>query len=545
MADSSIPEKAFLAALHSRLPQILPEFLMHQRWLGGKARGIRGVEVWDVVPVDRQNLRWYLVLVQVRYESGGADTYDIPLVRLPSAGAQTAFGEGAVLKFQHENVADDIVVADALSDEEFLSCLLEAIACTASYGGAKGEVRAISTKALSGLWQPAQGSLRPSFMKAEQSNSSVVYGQRLVLKIFRRLEAGINPDLEISSFLTERSSFQNIPPLAGHLEYLSKEGIRTSLGALQGYIINQGDAWQFTLGALSEYYQNAQGCTLAAGEIPRNPILALSEQAIPEAARRRIGPYLESAALLGRRTAELHTALASSQQDPAFAPEPLSEAGQQAFVISAMNLVTANFGLLRRLKNEMPDHIRKQADAVLSLEDDALRRFQLFRKRKLSAVLTRIHGDYHLGQVLFTGNDFVIIDFEGEPARSLEERRKKRSPLQDVAGMLRSFHYAAYAPLLKQEGARRPDERLQSLAPWGDYWQKWASAAFLKAYLETSRGLQFIPQNGEELAFLLDTYLLDKAVYELGYELNNRPSWVRIPLEGISQLLGDPGQTVR
>ena len=152
-------------------------------------------------------------------------------------------------------------------------------------------------------------------------------------------------------------------------------------------------------------------------------------------------------------------------------------------------------------------------------------------------MVTRIHGDYHLGQVLFTGSDFVIIDFEGEPARPLAERRKKRSPLQDVAGMLRSFHYAAYAPLLHANGTKLPQEKLQDLGNWARYWQRWVSAAFLKTYLEVSGSSNFIPNDREELALLLDLYLLDKAVYELGYELNNRPSWVRIPLDGISQLL--------
>ena len=186
----------------------------------------------------------------------------------------------------------------------------------------------------------------------------------------------------------------------------------------------------------------------------------------------------------------------------------------------------------------MPEHSRHDADTVLKLEDVARRRFQLLSGLNISATVTRIHGDYHLGQVLFTGSDFVIIDFEGEPARSLEERRKKRSPLQDVAGMLRSFHYAAYAPLLQQQsGESLTQEQLQTMGRHAQYWQKWVSAAFLKTYLEVSGNSNFIPQDREELALLLDLYLLDKAVYELGYELNNRPSWVRIPLDGISHLL--------
>ena len=223
--------------------------------------------------------------------------------------------------------------------------------------------------------------------------------------------------------------------------------------------------------------------------------------------------------------------------DPDFAPQPASEADHRAFAESAAQLLTANFDLLRRLKGGMPDQTRQEADKVLQLEEIARRRFQLLARVESAAMVTRIHGDYHLGQVLFTGSDFVIIDFEGEPARSLVERRRKRSPLQDVAGMLRSFHYAAYAPLLQEGNAERSS--YEELRSWAQYWQKWVSAAFLNSYLEVSRGAIFIPRRREVLALLLDAYLLDKAVYELGYELNNRPSWVRIPLDGISQLLQD------
>ncbi len=302
-------------------------------------------------------------------------------------------------------------------------------------------------------------------MNAEQSNSSVVYDKRLVLKMFRRVEPGLNPDLEIGVFLMEKSSFRNVPPLAGYIEYLDEHGATSSLGMLQGYVANQGDAWQFTLRALAEYYEAVpRSGGLGAGEIPRASLVALCGQPVPDEARRRIGAYLDSAALLGRRTAELHLALASRADDPDFAPQPSSEADHQAFAESAAQLLTANFDLLRRLKGGMPDQTRQEADEILRLEEIARRRLQLLARLKGSAMVTRIHGDYHLGQVLFTGSDFVIIDFEGEPARPLAERRKKRSPLQDVAGMLRSFHYAAYAPLLQERNAgSTPDEELRAL----------------------------------------------------------------------------------
>ncbi len=541
-SDYPIPEASFLAALHGRLPQELPQFLRHRRWFGSKARGIRAVEILDLVPVHGQTRCWYLALVVIRYDSGANDTYNLPLAR--TVDGPSMLEPASLLKLTHESFPEGIVLADALSDGQFLTCLLDSIAKGVSFRGVRGEVRATPTSALAALWKPSQEMLNPSLMKAEQSNSSVVYGERLVLKLFRRTEEGINPDLEIGSFLTEESTFRNVPPMAGYLEYLSDQGTRTALGILQGYVANQGDAWQFTLRALAEYYEMArQGGTLAASDLPRDSILALTDHAVPEAVRRRVGPYVESAARLGRRTAELHLALASARQNPALTPQPLSEVEQEEFVASALNLVTANFGLLRRLRDEMPAHLRREAGEVLNLEDKMRQRLQLLQGRISSVMLTRIHGDYHLGQVLFTGNDFVIIDFEGEPARSLQSRRRKRSPLQDVAGMLRSFHYAAYTPL--QGTAQPSDAALPSLRLWAFYWQKWVSAIFLNAYLETSRGAQFIPRSREDLALFLDTYLLDKAVYELGYELNNRPTWVRIPLEGISQLLSDTGQALK
>jgi len=536
MPTNSSPEDLFLAALRNSLPVALPQFLIKQRWFGGKARTISSVEVSDVIPFHSDTLRSYLILARVNYTSGPTETYDIPLVRAPHGPAQPS--DSSLLRVRARNFPEEIVLKDALTDENFLAHLLDVVANGVAVRGAGGQVRAVSTSALHSIWQPSQGLLMPSVMSAEQSNSSVVYEKRLVLKIFRRLEQGLNPDLEIGSFLTGKTSFRNVPPLAGYLEYLSETGARTALGILQGYIANEGDAWQFTLKALAEYYGEAQRSgSLGASEVPHSPLLSLCGQTLPDKARQRIGPYLDSAALLGRRTAELHLALASDQKDPDFAPQAFSEAELRALANSAVQLLTANFDLLGRLKDKMPDHSREDAEGTLRLEERARARLQLLAGRRISAMVTRIHGDYHLGQVLFTGNDFVIIDCEGEPARPLAERRKKRSPLQDVAGMLRSFHYAAYAPLLHDNGKKLPHEPLQDLGNWAQYWQRWVSATFLKTYLEVSGNSNFIPKDREELALLLDLYLLDKAVYELGYELNNRPSWVRIPLDGISQLL--------
>jgi maltose alpha-D-glucosyltransferase/alpha-amylase len=248
---------------------------------------------------------------------------------------------------------------------------------------------------------------------------------------------------------------------------------------------------------------------------------------------------LESARLLGQRTAELHIALASLPDDPDFVPEPFSKLYQRSLYQSMRNLSGEVFQLLRRSMGDLSETVREEARKILELEDEVLKCFRSILDRKISAMRIRCHGDYHLGQVLYTGKDFVIFDFEGEPAHPLSERRLKRSPLRDIAGMLRSFHYAAYSALFAQQatGLIR-EEDLAYVEAWAHFWYLWVCVAFLKAYLPAAARERIVPQQRDELQVLLDAYLLEKAVYELGYELNNRPDWVRIPLRGIQQQLG-------
>jgi len=251
-----------------------------------------------------------------------------------------------------------------------------------------------------------------------------------------------------------------------------------------------------------------------------------------------IGPYLESARLLGERTADLHVVLASASDDPNFVPEPISPFYQRSLQQSMRRLTRQVFQLLRNRLLDVPQALQDKARQLLGLEGKILRRFQSIVGQKSTATRIRCHGDYHLGQVLCTGKDFVIIDFEGEPARPLSERRIKRCALRDVAGMLRSFHYAAYSALLNQEasGTVRPED-IAALEPWARFWYVWVSVVFLKAYLAGATQVPFLPREREELQVMLDALVLEKAIYELGYELNNRPDWVRIPLQGILDLV--------
>jgi maltose alpha-D-glucosyltransferase/alpha-amylase len=273
---------------------------------------------------------------------------------------------------------------------------------------------------------------------------------------------------------------------------------------------------------------------------------SLTDLAIVETtarAQEMIDTYLETARLLAQRTAEMHLALAADTEDPAFAPEPPSTLYLRSVYQSMRNLKGQVFHMLRHRQNDLPKGSRKLARRLLEMEDEVLKRFRSVMEVKGTGLRTRHHGDYHLGQVLYTGKDFIIIDFEGEPVRSITDRRIKRSALRDVAGMVRSFHYAAYSILSQNGGGGRlpgviRPEDVAVLEPWARFWYTWVSATYVKAYRMAAGEAAYLPQSHEEFSVMLEAYLLEKAVYELSYELNHRPDWVKIPLLGILDLLG-------
>ena len=301
-------------------------------------------------------------------------------------------------------------------------------------------------------------------MRAEQSNTSVLYGERLVLKVFRRLSEGVNPDLEVGRFLTERAGFSHIPAVAGALEYRVGRREPMTLGILQAFVANEGDAWHFTLDQLESYYERAL-CTEGGGAGFRGSLLELIEEEPPPPLF-EMGIHLELARLLGQRTAELHLALAHDPEDPDFAPEPFTTLYQRSLYESMRTSATRNLELLRGQIGEVPEPAASEARRLLEREEELLEAFRSIVGSRLGGMRIRVHGDYHLGQVLYTGNDFVIIDFEGEPARPLTERRLKRSPLRDVAGMLRSFDYVAQTALsAPRSGARFARRTFPSCCP--------------------------------------------------------------------------------
>jgi maltose alpha-D-glucosyltransferase/alpha-amylase len=540
-------ESVFEGRAKAALEKSLGPVLRRRRWFGGKARRMQSTSIVDVIPFTEAPVPCYFVLVQVEYTDGDPEMYALALALASgerAAQVQAEMGEAVVARLSRKDTSEEALLYEALRERGFCEGLLRAIARRRRFRGLAGEVSASPTRLYRRLRGSEGASLEVSLLKAEQTNSSVIYGSQLILKIFRRLESGPNPDLELSAFLSEQASFPHVPPLAGSLLYRRNRGEPMTLGILQGFVANEGDAWQYTLDHLSRYYEQAVAQLPQTREAPCSPVplLDLVEMEPPPIVAEMIGTYLEPARLLGQRTAEMHVAFASDTDDPNFTPEPFSELYQRSIYQSMRSLAAHVFDLLRKRLKDIPPAAREDARKVLGLEDEVRRRFRSLLERKITAMRTRLHGDYHLGQVLYTGKDFVIIDFEGEPARPLSERRIKRSPLRDVAGMLRSFHYAALTALYGQVsgGVVRPED-VNVLGGWARCWHHWVSAAFLKTYLQVAGGAPSLPKTRDELAILLNAYQLEKAVYELGYELNNRPDWVRLPLQGILELLETNG----
>lgn len=524
------------------LERCLPDYIRTKRWFRSKAKEISSVSLTDAIPVAVSGERCFIALVQVDYVQGDPEDYVLPLAHATGQQAedlQRDWPHLVIARLQIKGKPDGGILYDACGNNAFSKALFEIISRRRSLKGKSGELSGLPTGALKAFGGGASAAPEPSLGRAEQSNTAVIFEDKFIFKLFRRLEVGINPDIEIGRFLTSRK-FPHTPALAGALEYRRDNGDVLSMGILSTLVGEAKDAWEHTLDALGRFYERVRSLPeeFQAAPAEGGSILALADKEIPEIVPERIGTYLESARLLGERTAAMHLALASEADDKDFAPEPFTPFYQRSLYQSMRNLATENLKLLRKLHKGLPAHQADEAQLVLGQEKEILKRFESVFKTPITAKRIRCHGDYHLGQVLYTGKDFVIIDFEGEPARSLSARRLKRSPLRDVAGMLRSLHYASRAALIQQaESGTLNEATAAGLEPWAQFWTHWVSVVYLKAYLDVAIQGDFLPKSRTELKTLLDANVLEKAIYELGYELNNRPAWLGIPVQGILQIL--------
>ncbi len=516
--------------------QALTAYIERQRWFGGKARTIAQARIVDWAVLRGGAHPSFLAVAELSYADGGREQYVLPLAMSSGAEADQMLQHHPQAVVAKMTGARKGVLYDGLWDDGTCGLLLGAIQQERRIATRHGEIVAERTSML-GTTLPADLAAQIARSSPDQSNTSVIFGQRLILKLFRRFEPGPNPDVEIGAYLTARH-FPQVPPMAGAISYRAAGREPGAVVLLQGLVPNQGNGWEVTIDELRRYFDRVLEPN-AAGEPA--PIASwahvMDDSRLPDVMRDTLGATLIFAERLGRRTAELHRELASAPATVAgLAPEPVDEEdlarwrdqmttrGNAALDLLASRIETIGGGATmgRQLLAR-----RGQVHAV----------FESLGTVRPGALKTRVHGDYHLGQVLAVQADVVILDFEGEPAKPLAERRAKDTPLRDVAGMLRSFGYASRTALCAVTQSR-PDD-FARLEPWALAWQHWTSAIFLRTYREAAGG--WFGADAASATVLVRALMVDKALYELAYELNNRPDWVHVPLWGLLHLLeGEP-----
>ena len=532
-----------------RLERLLPDYLRQCHWLQDKADQVRTARIADTIPLSEKAEGAYLALVEVEFTEGEAETFTLPLAiaenhRAHQICANAPHAVIANLRQSGGSGARERIVFDATADAEFARELIDVMKRRRYPKGDVGYLTASITAGMrnSSVRKRATNDLEPRLLRFDHTNASIALGDQMIVKLFRRLENGESPDLEIGRFLSERISFTHSPPLMGWIDYRTAHNGPHTMAVLHGFVANQGDAWEYSRGELGRYFERA--ATRSA--ILQEPTPSLSKligvEAPDDEATRMIGAYLEAARLMGRRTAELHLALASRPDDPEFAPEACSPSWQRATYQSMRNIAGQALRSLSVRRRTLDAASAESAARILAHPERIESRFDALLKQKLSVARIRCHGNLHLGQILYTGKDFVIIDFDGEPARPLSDRRRKRTATRDLATMLRSFHRVAFGALAEQtRGGALGKRDFPSMQWWARLWQMWTSWAFLKEYLAVAEGSPFVPRDRNELMVLLDALILERALYELGRELGRehgaQSQWAGIALHSIEQIL--------
>ncbi|MBF6560848.1 MAG: maltose alpha-D-glucosyltransferase [Candidatus Binataceae bacterium] len=536
-------ERAMHGAGQERLERALPGYLRQCGWLNGRAGLVRSARIVDLIAVGERHNSACLAIVEVEYGEGEPDTVTLPLaLATPQQAAEmssrTPRAIVAELALPGDNGDGRRVLFDASTDAAFARAILDTIRRGRKLKGRTGE--------LTGLIAGGAGELpggqidvavgRP--LTGTHSNSSIAFADQYVVKLMRRIEPGLTPELEVGRFLAA-STFANAAPLLGWLEYRAGQEPPRTTALLSRYISNQSDAADYTRGELTRYFERAAVRTPIVTP-PAPSLVDLLDLDTPgEAAVHLAGAYLDAARLMGRRVAEMHLALAARSDDPGFAPEPFLPSWQRSVYQSMRNLAGHTLRLLHARQSLLPAAVQARAADLHAHPERILSRFAPFMHQRITAARIRCHGDLHLSQMLYTGTDFVIIDFEGEAERPLSERRRKRAAMRDVAGMLRSFQRVAIDTLNERLHAGALGARdFAAMAPWLELWQTWTTWAFLKEYFALVDAAPFMPRDRVELRIMLDTFMLERMLLELSADLVNRPERSGVPLYGIEQFLG-------
>jgi maltose alpha-D-glucosyltransferase/alpha-amylase len=532
-------DKAFDSATRSILERLyLPQHLATRRWFSARSRALHAVHIRDYALVSASPSPGFLTLLDVTYADGGTETYCVPLAFLAGVPADELLKESPDLVVARVSGARRGVLHERL-DLGVAAQLVRAIVDDVVIASRFGNIVTTRFPALAErLRATSLDNLPIARFGGDQQNTSFVIGDRLVLKLIRRIEPGTNPEFEVGFHLSERARFPRAPQLAGVVEH-DRGGERSTLAVLHEHLPHQTTGWNQALDEVSRFYERAAGVNATP---PAGPLRVMPGGAhplgliVPDPITERFEWYAEALARLGRRTAELHAALATSYGDLAFEPEPIAVSEFEAEMAPIARRAIATFEALRRRVASLPADTAVLADQVLAMELNVDR----VLARAVSAfppglLRTRIHGDYQLGEALWNEGDFFVIDFEGNPAKSIAERRAKQTPLRDIATMARSLSYAAYVQLSAVRD-REPD-KARRLEPWASFWDRSATELFVQSYRAQAGTAAWVPHTREAFDALLGAYLLDESLTELTFELESRPNLAFVPLESLATLL--------
>ncbi len=525
-------QDVFNTATRNSIEEILPHFLNKCRWYAGKSKIIKRVQFKEIA--KGLNKGTYLSFISVKYNEGFNDLYFIPM----------AIQNVKDFEFDYEKQTHICLIQDSDSNQtwvlfdfsvhpDYQKTLLNYFFTNRKQRGIHGGFSGSVTQ--TELELEILDTLQPKRLSLEQSNTTIAYDDKFILKIFRKLDEGENPDVETTKFLTENSDFKHVPRFIGAHQYRARVSEPFTIQTLTEFIPNQGNAWEYTLNELDDFLTqvHSQKPPLIYPTIHR-----LNKFKLPKVLSSYHLGYIESIKQLGKITGQMHICLASGDSGSNFTGESFSIFDKRSLYQSLRTSIRSTLSHLKEIKDKLPPSIIPYAKKIIHKEWALLAKNSVLLSESINCKNIRTHGDFHLGQILYTGSDFYIIDFEGEPSKSISERKLKRPALRDVAGILRSFQYAAETGL---QLAIKTHSDHTHLAKWAIFWERWISAIFCHSYLNEVKGASFMPKTDKEINLLLDSYVLEKTLYEIDYELNNRPDWLPVPIKGLFHLLEGRG----
>ncbi|MDU8887265.1 trehalose synthase [Yeosuana sp. MJ-SS3] len=507
------------------LSDVLEDYIIKQRWYGGKASKLKYIELAEYFRIQQHGEVYYGLLLEVNFEEAFYQHYFLPIAFVTD---KNFANDDRILPISIKGQEGFII--DAINLEAFRKLVFERVLTALPVDKTKVQYHK-SVKLLDQEYKSSR------FMGLEQSNTSIVYNEKYVLKFFRRIYSDKNPDYEMSRFLSEKKDFKNTPAYLGSINVIDSDNEYITIALMQEMIDNQGDAWEYMLKELHLVFSNLETKNIDINALPETELfnrLAIND--VPHQIIDWSGLSLfTKIQTLAKRTAEMHVALGSEFEETAFTPARFNG----DYEVWLKNRLIYQF---QNRLNTIENNLHKLDGLALELANEFLNKKNTIRKRFVSFDWTkfkgeriRVHGDYHLGQVLVQDNDFYILDFEGEPESTIRDRKVKQPPLKDVAGMFRSFHYAIYATIFNNES--KYNHNLEDLFKAGELLYKYFIGVFLETYIIEIKKANINIGYQQERIFLLKYSLLEKAVYELGYELNSRPRWAVIPLKGISNII--------